>query len=230
VTVDGELTTRFSLPGGAAAGLAALLDLIATDDHAPTTVRDPRQGRDTHIADSLVGLEIPELRVANAIADLGAGAGFPGIPLALALPHARVSLVESALRKCDFLERAITTSGAVNAVVVHTRAEDWPAGTGAQDVVTARALAALPVLAEYAAPLLRPGGVLIAWKGRRDAREEAGGAKAAALLGLAARPALRVEPAPGLGDRHLHVFEKVAETPARFPRRPGMARKRPLGM
>jgi 16S rRNA (guanine527-N7)-methyltransferase len=229
MTAGGDPATRFSLSPGAAAGLDALLRLIVTDDHAPTTVRDPRQGRDTHVADSLVGLEISELRTARTIADLGAGAGFPGIPLALALPLARVSLVESAVRKCGFLERAIAAAGAENAVVVHTRAEAWPAGIGAQEVVTARALAPLAVLVEYAAPLLRRGGVLVAWKGRRDAGEEAGGARAAELLGLAARPALRVEPAPGLGERHLHVFEKVTETPVRFPRRPGMARKRPIG-
>lgn len=228
MTTEGGLASRFSLPAGAPAGLAALLDLIATDDHAPTTVRDRRRGRDTHLADSLVGLEIPEVRVARTIADLGAGAGFPGIPLALAVPAARVSLVESSARKCAFLERAILAAGAENAVVVHARAEAWPAGTGAQDVVTARALAPLAVLAEYAAPLLRRRGVLVAWKGRRDLGEEADGVRAADVLGLAARSPLRVAPAAGLGERHLHVFEKVADTPARFPRRPGMARKRPL--
>ena len=228
MTTEGDLAARFSLSVGATAGLAALLDLIATDDHAPTTVRDRRRGRDTHLADSLVGLEIPEVRAARTIADLGAGAGFPGLPLALALPAARVSLVESSVRKCAFLERAILAAGAENAVVVHARAEAWPDGTGAQDVVTARALAPLAVLAEYAAPLLRCGGVLVGWKGRRDLGEEADGARAADVLGLAARPPLRVDPAAGLGERHLHVFEKVADTPARFPRRPGMARKRPL--
>jgi 16S rRNA (guanine527-N7)-methyltransferase len=93
----------------------------------------------------------------------------------------------------------------------------------------ARAVAALPVLVEYAAPLLREGGVLVAWKGVRSREEEAAGARAAAEVGLEPEEALRVEPFEGARDRHLHVFRKIAPTPERFPRRAGMAVKRPLG-
>ena len=116
------------------------------------------------------------------------------------------------------------------------RAEEWaklPAALGggreAYDVVTARAVAPLAVLVEYAAPLLRTGGVLVAWKGARDAAEEAGGATAAERLAMAPREVERVVPFEGAENRHLHVFEKVGPTPEGFPRRPGMARKRPLG-
>jgi 16S rRNA (guanine527-N7)-methyltransferase len=84
------------------------------------------------------------------------------------------------------------------------------------------------VLAEYAAPLLREGGVLVAWKGARDPGEEAAAATAADRLGLAQRAVLPVRPFEGARHRHLHVLAKVAPTPAGFPRRPGMARKRPL--
>ena len=93
----------------------------------------------------------------------------------------------------------------------------------------ARALAPLAVVAEYAAPLLRIGGALVAWRGRRDAGEEVSGANAAGELGLEARAPIAVTPYPGALHRHLHVMVKVAETPAQFPRRAGMARKRPLG-
>jgi 16S rRNA (guanine527-N7)-methyltransferase len=112
--------------------------------------------------------------------------------------------------------------------VVHARAEEWRDGLGACDLVTARALAALPVLAEYAAPLLASGGTLVAWKGRRDPREEADGAAAAAQLGLELVEVRPVKPWSAARDRHLHVLRKVAATPDRFPRRPGMAAKRPL--
>jgi 16S rRNA (guanine527-N7)-methyltransferase len=95
--------------------------------------------------------------------------------------------------------------------------------------VTARAVAALPVLVEYAAPLLRAGGALVAWKGARDPDEEAAGAGAAAALGLEVGAVLHVKPFPEARERHLHVFRKIAPTPAGFPRRPGMAAKRPLG-
>ncbi len=85
------------------------------------------------------------------------------------------------------------------------------------------------MLAEYAAPLLAEGGHLVAWKGARDPEEEAAGAAAAAELGLEPLEPVAVRPFPAARHRHLHAFRKIAPTPARFPRRPGMATKRPLG-
>lgn len=223
------LAERYGLGNRAVEQLEALVDRVATDPAAPTTVTDrPGIVRD-HIADSLVALDLPVVRQATAIADLGAGAGFPGLPLAIALPGARISLVEGNGRKCAFMAAAIEACMVRNATPVHARAESWPAGLGACDLVTARALAPLAVVAEYAAPLLAPGGALVAWRGRRDADDEAAGARAAAELGLKPDAPIHVEPYPGALHRHLHVLVKVGPTPARFPRRPGMARKRPLG-
>jgi 16S rRNA (guanine527-N7)-methyltransferase len=102
-------------------------------------------------------------------------------------------------------------------------------GREAYDAVTARAVGPLAVLVEYAAPLLRPDGVLVAWKGARDAGEEDSGAAAAERVGMAVKEVVPVRPYPASENRHLHVYRKVAPTPERFPRRPGMARKRPLG-
>ena len=96
------------------------------------------------------------------------------------------------------------------------------------DAVTARALAALPVLCEYAAPLLRPGGVLVCWKGAVDAVEEADGRAAASVLGLSEPDVRSVVPYPGSQRRTLWVFRRVGDVPAGFPRREGMALKRPL--
>jgi 16S rRNA (guanine527-N7)-methyltransferase len=208
--------------------LARLLDLIATDPTAPTTVVDPVRGADVHIADSLVALELDEVRAAAVLADLGAGAGLPGLPLAVALPAAQVVLVESTGRKCAFMERCIEEMGLPNASVVVARAEEWRDGIGTCDVVTARALASLNVVAEYAAPLLREGGVLVAWKGHRDPEEARAGEAAAARLGLTAPEWRAVQPFAEAEARHLVVARKIAPTPAGFPRRAGMARKRPL--
>jgi 16S rRNA (guanine527-N7)-methyltransferase len=216
------------LAPAARAALERLLDLLESDPTAPTTVRTRAAARDTHIADSLSGLEIPAVRDARRIADLGAGAGFPGLVLAAALPDAHVALVESVGRKCAWLERAIDATGLSNAEVVNARAEQWRAGLAANDLVTARALAPLNVLVEYAAPLLVDRGALVAWKGRRDAAEEAVGAAAAARLGLEPADVLRVTPFPSARDRHLYVYLKVGPTPNGYPRRPGMASKRPL--
>ena len=225
------LCKRFALPDGAADRLLRLMDLVAAEPIALTSVRDPAQAVDIHVADSLAGLDVPELAAARTIADLGAGAGFPGLVLAIALPSAQVALVESVGKKAGFLERATADLGLENVAVVPSRAEGWTEGMGRQDVVTARALASLPVLLEYAAPLLRDAGVLVAWKGRRDAVEEADGAAAAALLSMSA-PAPRVVAAdivPGANDRCLYVSSKVGPTPPGYPRRKGIARKRPLG-
>lgn len=222
------LGERWTLPAGAPARLDALLGLLAHDPTAPTTVTDPVQAADAHVADALDALALREVREATTVADLGAGAGVPGLILALALPGATVALVESAARKGAFLERAIDVAGIANARVVVGRAEAWHDGLGAHDLVTARAVGPLNVLAEYAAPLLRLGGSLVAWKGRRDPGEEADGAAAAAMLGLEPRGIHHAEPRPGADQHHLHVLTKVAPTPERFPRREGMARKRPL--
>lgn len=224
-----DLAATWSLPEPSADQLAALLDLVASDPLAPTTVTDPTLAVNAHIADSLTGLSVPELSQAGQIADLGAGAGFPGLPLAIARPRAEVHLVESNGRKCEFLERAAAAAHVPNAHVVRARVEEWRAGIGSADAVTARALAPLAVLVEYAAPLLRMDGVLVAWKGRRDAAEEEAGARTAEVVGLEPRQPVPVEVGPGAEHRHLHVFRKVADTPAELPRRAGMARKRPLG-
>jgi 16S rRNA (guanine527-N7)-methyltransferase len=183
-----------------------------------------------HLADSLSGLEVERLRRGTRIADIGAGAGFPGLPLAIALPDASVDLVESAARKCEVIDRLAAACGAVNARAIRARAEEWAAAEGreAYGTITVRAVAPLAVLAEYAAPLLRLDGVLVAWKGERDLDEETAGGVAAARLGMRLAEIRPVEPYAGSRHRHLHVYEKVEPTPEGFPRRPGLARKRPL--
>jgi 16S rRNA (guanine527-N7)-methyltransferase len=224
-----ELAERYGLAPGATAALHAVLDRQEHDEHASTTVRAAAEAVDRHVADSLVALDVPEVRAARHLADLGAGAGWPGIALAAALPDCRVTLVESASRRCRYLARAVEAAGLANVEVVHARAEEWRDGLGTQDVVTARALAALPVVLEYAAPLLRDGGLVLAWKGRLPAEEHAAAERAAAELGLSAPDVRPVDPYAGAGAATLVLARKIAPTPDRFPRRPGMALKRPLG-
>jgi 16S rRNA (guanine527-N7)-methyltransferase len=218
----------YELDGRQLEQLATVLDVLERDEHAPTAVRAPCEAVDAHLADSLVGLDIDAIRDASTIADLGAGAGFPGLALAVALPRARVNLIESQRRKCEFLVRLTATAGIENAIVVCARAEQWGTGAEGNDAIVARALAAQPVVLEYAAPLLRLGGTLVDWRGRRSEADERAAAAAAGMLGLRRLEIRRVEPFAGATDRHLHVFEKLERTPERFPRRAGMARKRPL--
>jgi 16S rRNA (guanine527-N7)-methyltransferase len=226
-----ELAELWELPVGVPAQLRTILELVEAEPTSITTVRDPARGVELHVADSLAGLAVTALREATAIADLGSGGGFPGLVLAAALPESRITLVESVGKKCRFLERTADAAGLRNVTVVNARAEAWWDGLGTQDVVTARALAPLNVVVEYAAPLLVEGGSLVAWKGRRDPSAEADGVIAAEIVGL--EPA-DGDPIPvetsihGAEARHLYVYLKVRETPCEFPRREGMARKRPL--
>jgi 16S rRNA (guanine527-N7)-methyltransferase len=222
------LAREYGLTTPARERLSRLLEIQATDATASTTVKDPALAVDRHVADSLAALALPGVRDARRVADIGSGAGWPGFALAAALPGARVVLVESAIRHCRYLERAAADAAFENVEVVHARAEAWPAGIGAHDLVTARALASLPVLCEYAAPLLADGGTLVAWKGTVPDHEAADGLAAAAELGLDAVEVRAVTPFAAARDHTLHVFRKVAPTPPRFPRRPGIATKRPL--
>jgi 16S rRNA (guanine527-N7)-methyltransferase len=225
VTTIADLVERFDLPDSAVPQLAALLDGLA-DPAAPTAVHAPAEAVDVHLADSLVALELETVREGATIADLGAGAGFPGLALAAALPAARVTLIESAGRKASYIERLAAKAQIVNVTVLNARAEE---ATAQHDVVIARALADLPVVLEYAAPLLRENGTAVVWRGRRDPHEERRAARAALELGLELENVRSVRPFPGAQHRHLHAYVKVAPTPDRFPRRAGMARKRPLG-
>jgi 16S rRNA (guanine527-N7)-methyltransferase len=219
------LASRYGLASPAPQRLEALLAILNQDPHAPTTI-DAAHAVDDHLADSLVALELEPVQAAATIADLGSGAGLPGLPLAIALPEADVHLIESAKRKYEFLERAVRRCDLSNVEVVHARIEQW---TGSVDVVTARALAPLEVVVEYAAPLLRIGGTLVAWRGHRDPEAEEAAAKAAEIVGIEVGEVRTVHPYRGARNRHLHLMSKVMETPSRFPRRPGFAIKRPLG-
>ncbi len=223
-----ELAERWDLDAGQVDALARALEVLSTDQLAPSAVRGA-DAMDVHVADSLSALGLEPVAQAREIADLGSGAGFPGLALAIALPAARVALVDSGARKCEFLARMCSAAGVENAYVVHARAEQWVDGLGRHDLVTARALAPLAVLCEYAAPLLAIGGSLVAWKGAVAPAEVQTAERAAAQLGLRADEVVRSEPYAGSVAHHLHSYRKVAQTPPEYPRRPGIARKRPIG-
>jgi 16S rRNA (guanine527-N7)-methyltransferase len=225
-----ELARRFNLDDDVGFRLDDLLDALAAEPDPPTTIRDRADAIERHLADSLEALSIPGVREAARIADIGAGAGFPGLALAVALPDAEVDLIESVRRKCQVIERLAAAAEATRARAVPVRVEDWAVERGREhyDVVTARAVASLPVLLEYAAPLLVRGGTFIAWKGKPDTAEEGVAASVASILGLEGVGVRHVTPFEGARDRNLHVYRKVKSTPDWVPRRPGIALKRPL--
>jgi 16S rRNA (guanine527-N7)-methyltransferase len=223
------------LDRGAREALQIVLEQLRDDPASLTSVIEPERGWRVHVADSLTALGVDDLASAKRVADVGAGAGFPGLALAAALPGSRVDLIESVRRKCEFMRRAIDAAGLDNARVVHARSEAWAAspppqgGRDAYDAVAARAVGRLSTLAELASPLLREGGVLVAWKGRRDSDEEAELDAAAERLAMHPEAVHEAGPLAGSRHRHLHVIRKIAATPQELPRRAGMAKKRPYG-
>jgi len=228
-TLD-RLRRRYELSQSAVDSLGRLLEALAAEPDPPTAISDPERAVEIHVADSLAALELRQVAKARRLVDIGAGAGFPGLGLAAALPDCRVDLVEATRRKCEVIERLAAAAELENVRVVAARAEEWAGGEGATSygVVTARALAPLSVLVEYAAPLLIVGGALVAWKGVRNPAEERTGDQAAGLLGLSTGRAHRSAPFEHAHSHHLHCYTKLSPTPARFPRRPGIAVKRPL--
>lgn len=161
--------------------------------------------------DALRGLPLVE-RERDPIVDVGSGGGTPGIPLAASLPDVEVTLLEAERRKCDFLER--WSAELPNLRVVWGRAEEQP--LEAHGVAVAKALADPPVAAEWCLPLVREGGAVILWVGATAERER--------VATVADRLAGRLEAAP----EGLFLIRKTGPTPPGFPRRTGVARKRPL--
>jgi 16S rRNA (guanine527-N7)-methyltransferase len=214
--------------------LETVLELLAQERASVSSVVDERAWR-VHVVDSLTGLDVPDLRSASRIADLGSGAGFPGLVLATALAQAHVDLIESVGRKTAFIAASAKAAGIGNAFALTARAEDVArqeppeGGRESYDVVTARAVGRLSTLAELASPLLKEGGVLVAWKGRRDGEEEHQMQRASASLAMAPEQILDVGHRAGSEHRHLHVLRKSAPTPPDLPRKSGMAKKRPRG-
>ena len=195
-----------------------------------TRIVAPEHVARLHLLDALSALPTLD-RIAPARAlDVGCGGGVPGIILAIARPAVSWTLVDSVGKKADAIRGFVDALDLANVTVVAERAENLGRDAAYResfDLVTARACASLPVLAEYALPLLTTGGSLLAWKGLVAPDELAAGDAAADGLGGARA---RTVPAgiPALGDHRFVVVEKLRPTPAAYPRRAGEPTRRPL--
>ena len=196
-----------------------------------TAVRDPAGIQLRHFLDSLSCAAVTGDLDGRRLVDVGAGAGLPGLPLKILYPGLALTLVESVAKKARFLEAAVAELGLEGVTIVVDRAENVGHMAGhreAYDWAVARAVAALPALAEYLLPLCRIGGWMLAQKGPKAAAELQEAAYAIGVLGGGQAMVHDVQ-VPGLDEiRTLVVAEKVAATPADYPRRPGLPGKSPL--
>jgi 16S rRNA (guanine527-N7)-methyltransferase len=196
-----------------------------------TAITDPEEVLLRHFLDSLSLLEVYRSERARVL-DIGAGAGFPGLPLKIARPQWEVVLLEATGKKVNFQRHVIELLGLHNIEAIHGRAEELARRAeyrASFDLVTARAVAALPVLLEYAAPFCRVGGQILLPKKGELVEELAQGKRAARSLGVLFKADLPVT-LPGLADgRRILVWEQASVCPAQYPRRASAIAQRPLG-
>ena len=187
-----------------------------------TAITDPDEIRRKHFEDSLLLLQTVQL-TNESVVDVGAGAGFPGIPLKIACPGIKLTLLEATKKKVDFLDHIINTLELKNVLAVWSRAEDFAAKHREDfDLAVSRAVASLSALCEYCLPLVKVGGIFAAYKEEKVENEVDEAENAIATLGGKLR---EIKKFP---MRSLIIIDKIKATPSKFPRRAGMAKKKPL--
>lgn len=196
-----------------------------------TAIRDVESIRTKHFLDSFSCVLAWRNSPPQQMIDVGTGAGFPGIPLKLLYPNLKLTLVESVGKKVMFCQHIVRALGLEQVDVIQARAEDLGQDRKHReryDWAVARAVANLNVLSEYLVPLVKLGGNVLAQKGESGPAEAQSAEEAIQLLGGKLKQLIPVS-LPGVADdRYLVVVEKVAATPPRFPRKPGVPMKQPL--
>lgn len=210
--------------------LAAFAEFLKTENgkYNLTAISDDAEIAEKHFADCLAAVDlIPE----NAsVADIGSGAGFPAVPLAAVRKDLKITAIESVGKKARFIETASRKFGLGNLKVENVRIEDFARGAGrsAFDCVTARAVAPLATLLEYAVPLVKTGGAFIAYKGRRADEEVKAAEEAARVFHAKIEKVSRYVLENG-EERVIIVYRKYKDTAAVYPRGQNLPRKRPIG-
>lgn len=208
--------------------------LVETNKHVNlTAITDEQEVYLKHFYDSLtVAFVFAKLQEPLSLCDIGAGAGFPSLPLKIAFPQLQVTIVDSLNKRINFLQDLVAKLGLDDVTLIHARAEEFANAKSEHreqfDVVTARAVANLTVLSELCLPAARVGGYFLAYKGRSGQEELAAAKGAITKLGGQLEQSAEFTLPGGDDDRQLIVIKKVKATPKRYPRRPGIPAKKPL--
>ena len=219
-----SLVAHYGLSSDVAGALGTLAAMVLDPSEGVLPLRPATNGLvATRLSSCAAALELPVVRSARRIVDIGSGLGFPGLVLASMLPQASFTLVEQNEARCAFLGRAVDAMDLTNVEIVNGHAQRWTEESTSAELVTARALGRLRVMVRLSAPLLEMGGTAVIFgKAKREAAKEAEAEEVAGAVGL--RPVTVHETTPvGIGTRHLHVFEKVAATPTRRTLKVGRA-------
>lgn len=196
-----------------------------------TAITDEREVAIKHFLDSLTCKAAVIPNKSFSAVDIGTGAGFPGLPLKIYRPDIKLTLVESLEKRVNFLKEVVEALGLKETSVIHARAEDFCKDKEHReqyDFAVARAVAGLPVLAEYCLPAVKVGGIFVAMKGPKVAEETKAAKSAVSILGGALETVINLRLPLGGDERNLIIIRKVGPTPANYPRRAGMPQKKPL--
>jgi len=231
MTWESDLMRDYALSASQVSALRLLLKrLKGVSDMNLTAVTDEKKIIDLHFRDSLSLVTFPEFESAERIVDVGSGAGFPGLPLAIASPTKTFFLLDATAKKRDFINDSIRNLGLRNAITIGSRAET--AGRGEYrdsfDLALARAVGPLPLVIEYVLPLLKNDGFALLQRGSREENDESTASYVATLLGGRLERIEKIKPYKSSKNLHVWVFSKISSTPDGFPRREGVAKKRPL--